>query len=107
MADKIDAEARVFGQMLQRYRERARITQQEIADAAGLTKNYISSIERGVHKCNVQTFITYAKKCEVSLDEMAGLISPVSGIDTRLLRYISGLTKEEQERALQVLTLMR
>lgn len=33
MAEKIDAEALRFGQMLQRYRESAKITQQEIADA--------------------------------------------------------------------------
>ena len=53
MAEKIGAEALQFGQMLQRYRESAKVTQQEIADATGLTKNYISSIERGVHKCNL------------------------------------------------------
>ena len=50
MAEKIDTEALQFGQMLQGYREQAKVTQQEIADATGLTKNYISSIERGVHK---------------------------------------------------------
>ena len=47
VADKIDAEALRFGQMLQGYREGAKVTQQDIADATGLTKNYISSIERG------------------------------------------------------------
>ena len=62
MADKIDEDALRFGQMLQSYREGAKVTQQDIADATGLTKNYISSIERGVHKCNAQTFIAYAKK---------------------------------------------
>lgn len=67
MADKIDEDALRFGQMLQSYREGAKVTQQDIADATGLTKNYISSIERGVHKCNAQTFIAYAKKCGVTL----------------------------------------
>ena len=51
MADKIDEDALRFGQMLQSYREGAKVTQQDIADVTGLTKNYISSIERGVHKC--------------------------------------------------------
>lgn len=40
MAEKIDAEALQFGQMLQRYRESAKVAQQEIADAIGLTKNW-------------------------------------------------------------------
>ena len=88
MAEKIDAEALQFGQMLQRYRESAKVTQQEIADATGLTKNYISSIERGVHKCNAQTFIIYAKKCGVSLDEMAGLV-PKSKLNRKLIQKLS------------------
>ena len=105
MAEKIDAEALQFGQMLQRYREVAKVTQQEIADATGLTKNYISSIERGVHKCNAQTFIIYAKKCGVSLDEMAGLV-PKSKLNRNLLKKISEMSEDEQERALKILELM-
>ena len=105
MAEKIDAEALRFGQMLQRYRESAKVTQQEIADATGLTKNYISSIERGVHKCNAQTFIIYAKKCGVSLDEMAGLV-PKSKLNRNLIKKISEMSEDEQERALKILELM-
>lgn len=105
MAEKIDAEALQFGQMLQHYRESAKVTQQEIADATGLTKNYISSIERGVHKCNAQTFIIYAKKCGVSLDEMAGL-APKSKLNRNLVKKISEMSEDEQERALKILELM-
>ena len=105
MAEKIDTEALQFGQMLQSYREGAKITQQEIANATGLTKNYISAIERGVHKCNAQTFIAYAKKCGVSLDEMAGL-APKSKLNRKLAQKLSEMSEDEQERALQILELM-
>ena len=105
MADKIDADALKFGQSLQCYREGAKVTQQEIADATGLTKNYISSIERGIHKCNAQTFIAYAKKCNVSLDEMAGLI-PKSKLNRQLVQKLSDKSEDEQERALKILELM-
>lgn len=105
MAEKIDAKALQFGQILQRYRESAKVTQQEIADATGLTKNYISSIERGVHKCNAQTFIVYAKKCGMSLDEMAGLV-PKSKLNRNLIKKISEMSEDEQERALKILELM-
>lgn len=106
MAEKIDAKALRFGQMLQSYREQAKVTQQEIADAAGLSKNYISSIERGVHKCNAQTFIVYAKKCGVSLDEMAGLIQKPK-LNRNLIKKISDMSEDEQERVLKILELMR
>ena len=91
--------------MLQRYREGAKVTQQDIADVTGLTKNYISGIERGVHKCNAQTFIAYAKKCGVSLDKMAGLI-PKSKLNRKLVQKLSKMSEDEQERALKILELM-
>lgn len=97
-----DKDTFLFGQTLQSYRESAKVTQQEIADATGLTKNYISSIERGVHKCNAQTFIIYAKECGVSLDEMAGLI-PKSKLNRKLVQKLSDMTEDEQERALKIL----
>ena len=100
-----DQDTFLFGQMLQGYREQAKVTQQEIADATGLTKNYISSIERGVHKCNAQTFIAYAKKCGVSLDEMAGL-APKSKLNRKLVQKLSDMSEDEQERALKILELM-
>lgn len=105
MAEKIEAESLRFGQMLKMYRESAKLTQQDIADVTGLTKNYISSIERGVHKCNAQTFIAYAKKCGVSLDEMAGL-TPKTNLNRKLLQKLSDMSEDEQERALQILELM-
>ena len=105
MADKIDEDALRFGQMLQSYREGAKVTQQDIADTTGLTKNYISSIERGVHKCNAQTFIAYAKKCGVSLDEMAGLI-PKFKLNRKLVQKLSDMSEDEQERVLKILELM-
>ncbi len=105
MAEKIDEQALAFGRVLQSYREQAKVTQQEIAEATGLTKNYISSIERGVHKCNAQTFIVYAKKCNASLDEMAGIV-PKTTINGRLLRKLYDMSEEEQERVLAILELM-
>ena len=105
MADKIAENALRVGQMLQSYREGAKVTQQDIADAIGLTKNYISSIERGVHKCNAQTFIAYAKKCGVSLDEMAGLV-PKAKLNRNLIKQISEMAEAEQERVLKILELI-
>lgn len=57
------------------------------------------------HKCD-SLFLTYAKKCGVSLDEMAGLI-PKSKQNIKLLKKISDMSEEEQERVLKILELMR
>ena len=42
MPDIVNKEDEKLGQRLQFYREQAGITQKEIADASGLSKNYIS-----------------------------------------------------------------
>lgn len=92
-------------QEAEKSQESAKVIQQEIADTTGLAKNYISSIWRGVHKCNAQTFIAYAKKCGVSLDEMAGLI-PKSKLNRKLVQKLSEMSENDQERALKILKLM-
>lgn len=66
MADRITPKARTFGLRLQSYRKQENVTQQEMAQAVGLTKNYISAIERGVHKCNAATFIIFEREAPTS-----------------------------------------
>ena len=104
MSVKIDEEAQKFGQILQKYREQAKVTQLEIAEAAGLTKNYISTIERGVHKCNAATFIVYAKKCHISLDEMAGLEK--LHLITELSQLLSVMDDKQQQKVADIIKIM-
>ena len=75
MSEQIDVHNMQLGQRLQHYREIKGITQKQIADKAGLSKNYISSVERGVHKCSADLFIVYGTMTGISLDVLAGLPS--------------------------------
>ena len=104
MSVKIDAEPQKYGQILKKYREQAKVTQLEIAEAAGLTKNYISSIERGVHKCNAATFIVYAKKCHISLDKMAGLEK--THLIPELSQLLSVMNEEQQQKVADIIKIM-
>ena len=61
-----------LGRRLQECREAKKITQAEMAAACGLSKNYISALERGINKCSAQTLITYASKLDMSIDELVG-----------------------------------
>lgn len=101
MAVKIDREAEQLGQRLQRYRMSANVTQSEMGKACGLSKNYISSIERGVHKCNAKTFIAYGEVCKVSLDLLAGH-SDSSSILVDLIDVLSTMTMKQQIQLLEI-----
>ena len=100
MPEKINKEDEQLGQRLQFYREQAGITQFEMAKATDLTKNYISSIERGVHKCNAKTFIAYGELCGVSLDLLANRPDS-SFMLVELKNIISGMSREQQEKMLE------
>ena len=71
-----------IGPALKKYRKQAGVTQQEIAEAAGISKNYVSAIERGAHQPTANILITYARSCRFSLDEMVNLI-PRSKVDRK------------------------
>ena len=62
-----------LGERLKFYRQRGNVTQAEMADFCGLSKNHISAIERGLYSCTLKILMKYAMKLNLSLDTLAGL----------------------------------
>ena len=85
-----------IGLMLQSARTAAKATQQEIADAAGLTKNHISKIERGVAKPSVETLLAYCKVLGLSPDEILDYHG--DRINPELIDTLKTYTSKEQEK---------
>jgi DNA-binding XRE family transcriptional regulator len=52
------------------WREARGLTQQQVADAAGISKPYLSQIETGKRKGSTQSLASIAKSLNVSLDEI-------------------------------------
>lgn len=94
-----------LGARLQEYRIAHKVTQQEIAEACGLSKNYISAIERGVNKVNAETLIAYAQRLDVSLDELVGFEAGAS-ILPELRMAVSQLDAEQQQKALDMIKIL-
>lgn len=95
-----------IGKQLQYYRESAKVTQQEMADECGLSKNYISALERGVNKCNVQTLIGYCRKLNVTPNELLGietLEKEKSDVMPELLQLLATLDREQQTKIFYML----
>lgn len=85
-----------LGQRLQYYRELGKVTQQEMADACGLSKNYISALERGVNKCNVQTIIGYCTKLNRTPNELLNIGQ--TEIISELASLLSSMDKKTQKK---------
>lgn len=95
-----------LGKQLQTFREAAKITQQEMAETCGLSKNYISALERGVNKINAQTLIAYADKLDVSIDELVGR-SQTDQILPALKKILSQMDEAEQQKILHIIEIIR
>lgn len=59
-----------IGLLLQRARETKGVTQKEIAEHTGLSKNHISAIERGVSKASVELLLGYCEVLETEPNEI-------------------------------------
>ena len=59
-----------IGLRLQKCREKKSVTQQQIADATGLSRNHISALERGVYKMSVYTLIKYCELLDMTPNEL-------------------------------------
>lgn len=103
-------ESKRLNKRLQTFRKEAHIQQQEMADYCGLSKNYLSAMERGINKCNAHVLISYARKLNVSLDKLTGLDSyksePEENIIPDLKAAISAMSHRDQEKLLEILHIL-
>ena len=104
--DKKDIEKnKIIGSKLQKSRELCGVSQKELANFCGITKNHISSIERGCHKASVNLLLAYCDKTHMTPDEILN-IKEESRVIPELLRVLSNKSPEEQERILRIIKAM-
>lgn len=60
----------VFGAVLRERREAAGISQEQLADRAGLHRTYVSLIERGKRTASIEVVRKFAKALGVSMAEL-------------------------------------
>ncbi|NJC96159.1 MAG: XRE family transcriptional regulator [Anaerolineales bacterium] len=60
------------GNPIKIWREYRGLTQQQLADAVGISKPYLSQIETGKRKGTTEILFAIAKVLDVSLDEIVG-----------------------------------
>ena len=87
-----------FGKRVKRHRKLAQLTQEKLAEKAGISIAFVGHIERGTRKCSVDTLIKLSKALKVSPnvllqdsldDDMIDVSVGVSERHKRLLREIS------------------
>jgi transcriptional regulator with XRE-family HTH domain len=69
---------KTFGRSIRRLRKQRGLSQEALAEACGLSRNYISDIERGVRNPGLLVMVALAKALKVPLPELVEDIEPKS-----------------------------
>lgn len=79
------------------------ITQEQMAELTGISKNHLSAIERGKYKCTAQTLIQYADICGISLDRMLHMGKYTEHIIPEFIHFLQGFSEDDQRKLLNLI----
>ena len=65
-----DAVLAAFGQAVRRRRRALDLTQEQLADRAGLGRSYVTDVELGIRNVALTTMVRLARALEVSLSQL-------------------------------------
>lgn len=66
----MDLDHKVIGAWLRRTRKRQRLTIKEMSERSGYSESFLSYLERGKRKANVEVLFTLCMALGMSMDEM-------------------------------------
>jgi transcriptional regulator with XRE-family HTH domain len=85
-----------LGHRVRELRKRASLTQEELAERAGISVSFLSMIERGDRVPHIETLVMLGQALHVSLPEMfLGFGEPVKGSTGRLRPLIDYLERQD------------
>lgn len=67
---------KTFGRSVRSLRKQRGLSQEDLAEVCGLSRNYISDIERGVRNPGLLVMVALAKALKVPLRELVEEIEP-------------------------------
>jgi transcriptional regulator with XRE-family HTH domain len=72
LAEELDvAQPSLIGRRIKAYRQRAKMTQQQLADATGIPRSHISVVEAGIRQgVSVENLIRIADAMGLSVDQL-------------------------------------
>ena len=94
-----------LGKRIQKYREKAGMTQEVLAEQVGVSWNHLGAIERGVKTPKLETLVRIINVLEVSADDVMLDVLRVGrkAQYTRIEEKLQRLPKEKQDKILRIL----
>lgn len=94
-----------LGKRIQKCREEAGMTQEELAERVGISWNYLGAIEREVKTPKLETLVRIINALEVSADDVMLDVIRVGrkAKCTKLEEQIQNLPEKSQEKLLRII----
>lgn len=101
-----------IGQRMQKLRRERNITQEQIANALGVTVAFISNVENNRAKMNLRVLYHYARILDVSIDYILQPGTPEDTsadltLDREILHILKKYSREDKERLIRILTILK
>ena len=99
-----------YGTLIKKLRIEHNLTQNQVAEALGVTPGYISNVENNRTAMSLRILIYYAKLVGCSLDSLVGDLEPEyteTALDRELYESIIGLDIESKEKLLKTIQLWK
>ncbi len=97
-----------IGKRIKQYRMLKGITQEQLAEQVDLSRNYISSIERGVSSLSIDKIVEIINALDCTADDIfTDVINKSYDVKvSKISEQLYELPKEEQERVLKVIEVL-
>ena len=97
-----------YGTHIKHIRQKMGLTQNQVAEALGVTPGYISNVENNRTAMSLRILTYYAKLCGCSLDSLVGTLDPEyseTALDRKLYNAIMQLDVDTKEKLLKTIEL--
>ena len=97
-----------IGERVRKARLSKHLTQQQLAEAVGISVSFLSNIENGRQSMNLRTLIDITNALDVSADSLIRDVpGSVSQIAEEIVRELASCSQKEREAILQLVQVMK
>lgn len=103
-------DSRNYGSLIKKLRIKKGLTQNQVAEALGVTSGYVSNVENNRTAMSLRMLIYYAKLTGYSLDALVGELESEyseTALDRELYNAIIELDTDTKEKLLQTLEIWK
>lgn len=99
-----------IGKVIQKFRIEKHLTQEFLAEQIGISKNYLSKVERGLSKLNIEAFLKMAEVLDFEISDFNLNKNNLTNKDTNrneLLQIIMTSSTKEIQAYLKTIKLLK